>query len=155
MTDRAVSPVVAVVCLLAVTVAAAATVGVFAQGLADSPTAAPAPTAALSLAVDAEDDELALTHRSGDPIDPDDLRLRVAVDGDPLARQPPVPFFSARGFESGPTGAFNSATGGDWRAGETARLRLAGTNTAIEEGSHVTVRVWVDGRPVARLGVRA
>ena len=111
------------------------------------------PRVSLSLAVDG--DSLAVTHRGGDALDVTALRLVVTVDGESLAYQPPVPFFSARGFRSGPTGSFNSAANPRWTAGETASVRVAGTNQpALEAGETVTVRVYVDGALVAEASTR-
>ena len=109
--------------------------------------------ASLSLTVDG--DELRLTHRGGDALDVTALRLVVTVDGDPLAHQPPVPFFSARGFHAGPTGPFNSASDPRWTAGETASVRVAGTNRPVlTTGEVVTVRVYTDDALVADASVR-
>jgi FlaG/FlaF family flagellin (archaellin) len=55
------------------------------------------PRASLSLSV--AGDTLTLTHRGGDALDVTALRLVVTVDGGPLTHQPPVPFFSTRGFD--------------------------------------------------------
>ncbi|WP_049912188.1 type IV pilin N-terminal domain-containing protein [Halorubrum kocurii] len=110
----------------------------------------PAPTASLSLS--ATDDRVTVTHRGGDALDVSELDVRVRVDGEPLARQPPVPFFSAAGFRPGPTGAFNAATDGDWRVGASASFQVADTNgPTLEPGRTVTVEVSVDGLPVATL----
>lgn len=151
MAARAASSVVGVVLLTAVTVVAAAAVG--ATVVVDP--LEPAPTASFDVAADASG-EISVTHHGGDPVDPDDLRLRVRVDGRPLAEQPPVPFFAARGFESGPTGPSNSATDGEWRAGETASLRVAGTNDpAVTAGATVELRLYVDDERIALLRTRA
>ena len=145
MSDRAAAPVVGVVLLVAVTVIAATAVGT----ALPSELSAPARTAAFDIAAD-DTGRLTVTHLGGDAIDPDDLRLRVLVDGTPLSEQPPVPFFSATGFESGPTGPFNSATSGVWRAGESASLRVAGTNApAFRRGTTVEVRLYADGTRIA------
>lgn len=147
MTARAVSPVVGVVLLTAVTVVAATAVG--AAVVVDPPE--PAPTAAFELQADATG-EIRVTHRGGDAVDPDDLRVRVRVDGEALAEQPPVPFFSARGFESAPTGPFNSATGGEWNAGETGSFRVASTNDPeLRPGATVELRLYGGDRRIARL----
>lgn len=147
MAPRAASSVVGVVLLTAVTVVAASAVG--AAVVANPPERPPV------TAFDAEADgvdEIRVTHHGSDPVDPDALRLRISVDGEPLAEQPPVPFFAARGFESGPTGPFNTATAGEWRGGETATLRLADTNEpALEPGATVELRLSVDGRRIATL----
>ncbi|WP_123620150.1 type IV pilin N-terminal domain-containing protein [Halorubrum sp. CSM-61] len=142
---RGLAPVAGVL-LLAITVVLAG--GVVTAAI-DAP-AEPAPTASLSLS--ATDDRIAVTHRGGDALDASELDVRVRVDGEPLARQPPVPFFSAAGFHPGPTGAFNAATDGDWRVGGSASFRVAGTNDpTLEPGRTVTVEVSVGGRPVATL----
>lgn len=142
---RALAPVAGVL-LLAITVVLAG--GVVTAAI-DVP-AEPAPTASLSLS--ATDDRITVTHRGGDALDATDLEVQVRVDGEPLARQPPVPFFSAVGFRPGPTGAFNAATDGDWRVGESASFRVAGTNNpTLEPGRTVAVDVSVDGQPVATL----
>jgi FlaG/FlaF family flagellin (archaellin) len=138
---------VAGVLLIAITVALAG--GVAAAAL-DGPTATVPPSAVLSLS--ATDDRVSIAHRGGDPIDVSAATVRVSVDGEPLDHQPPLPFFSARGFHPGPTGAFNSAGDDTLRVGETATFRVAGTNDpTLEPGRTVAVRVAVDGRPVASL----
>lgn len=149
MADRAVTPVVAVVLLTAVTVVGATAVG--AALTFEPPTKAP--TAAFEADADATG-TISVTHRGGDAVDPDSLRVTIRVDGDPLDEQPPVPFFSAAGFESGPTGAFNSATQDHWRAGETATLTVAGTNEpSLTRGSSVELRLYVEDVRLALLEV--
>lgn len=152
MSARAVSPVVGVVLLVAVTAVLGGTVAALALS---TDVADPAPRAVFEASVDATTDRVAVTHRAGDPVAPDRLRLRILVDGTPVAHQPPVPFFAATGFVSGPTGAFNSASDDDWSVGERATLRLASTNTAIAPGDRVTLRLFVGDRPLAELTVRA
>ncbi len=142
---RAAAPVVGVVLLVAVTVASAAGLGVL---LAVTPPAA-APVASFDCTA-TSDGEIRLVHRGGEPVDPARLRVRIRVDGRPLAEQPPVPFFAARGFGSGPTGPFNSAYSGRWTAGETASLRVASTNRpALEAGATVEVRLYAGDHRVA------
>lgn len=152
MSHRAVAPVVGVALLVAVTVALASAVG--AGVVLQTPGAPATPTAA---SFDAEADatgEIRVVHTGGDAVDPDALRLVVHVDGDPLASQPPVPFFSARGFESGPTGVFNSATRGEWQAGEAASLRIARSNEpTLTPGATVELRVYVDDVRIAVMEV--
>jgi hypothetical protein len=111
--------------------------------------------ARFELSVTPATDRVVLVHAGGPTVDPARLRIRIAVDGEPVAHQPPVPFFAARGFHSGPVGPFNSATGGDWAAGELAALRLAGTNTGIESGDRVVVRIHRGDRRLAVLEVTA
>ncbi|WP_380674445.1 type IV pilin [Salinigranum sp. GCM10025319] len=147
--SRALTPVAGVlVVALTVSLAAVAAGAVFAV---DAPDDRPA-RASLSLAV--EENTLSLTHRGGDALDVRRLRLLIEVDGESLAHQPPVPFFSARGFQSGPTGPFNSATDPRWTAGETATLTVAGTNRPqLTTGGTVTVHVFTGDAPVAELRV--
>lgn len=150
---RAVSPVLGVALLALVAVLAASVVG--AATLAAAPDAAP-PRAVLDVDADASADRVAVTHRGGDPLAVSDLRLVVSVDGRRLAHQPPVPFFAAHGFESGPTGAFNVAHEGEWRVGETAAVRLAGTNSpTLSAGARVRVVVYHGEYELARATTRA
>lgn len=146
---RGLSPVVGTVVLVALTVGLAAVVGV---GVADMSADEPPPRVTFSASADAATDRIALTHDGGASLPLDGLAVEVRVDGDPLTHQPPVPFFAATGFQSGPTGPFNSATDGPWTAGETAAFRLAGTNDPLlEEGDSVTVDLYSDDDLVATL----
>ena len=112
--------------------------------------ATPAPTATFSL--DVETDQITVTHDGGDPIVIDDLRVHVRVNGDPLVRQPPVPFFSSAGFRPGPTGVFNAASGTEWTVGESASFRVAGTNDPVPTpGDRITLQLSVRDQPIATL----
>ncbi|MFQ3283360.1 MAG: flagellin-like protein [Natronomonas sp.] len=151
MASRGVSPLVGVLCLLVVTVALAATVVVTVPV-----GSVPEHTVATFDAAADPTGEIRVTHTGGDVIDPETLDIRIRVEGEPLAEQPPVPFFSARGFESAPTGAFNSAAATAWRAGETASFRTAGTNAPpIDPGDTVTIRLYADDYNIAELEVTA
>jgi FlaG/FlaF family flagellin (archaellin) len=144
--ERALAPLAGVLLLATVVVlggvVAATLVGVGATDLRA------APTVGATCSADAATGTLSVTHRAGDALDPATLRIRVRVDGDPLAHQPPVPFFASEGFASGPTGPFNRGWTGQWSPGTTASLRLAGTNSALPVGATVRVRLWADGHPV-------
>lgn len=141
---RAFAPVAAVL-LLAVTVVAAAGVLALAPAAAADP---PAPRG-----VDAEataGGAVELTLVAGPAIDPGSLSIRVRVDGDPLAHQPPVPFFAATGFHGGPTGALNAASNADWRVGDTVSFSIAETNQPVPStGDTVEVTLVVRGQVVA------
>ncbi len=144
--ERGVAPI-GVVLLVAVAVVLAAAVATMALGMTTALPDGSATTAAVD--VTADGDRLTLTHRSGDRIDVRELDVRIRVDGEPLANQPPVPFFSATGFKPGPTGPFNAASNDDWTAGESASLTVAATNDpAFRPGRTVEVRLIVDGRTV-------
>jgi len=139
---RAYAPVAAVL-LVAVTVVAAAGV------LALQPSVPGEPPDRRGVAAEATGDgTVALTLLSGPPVDPGPLAVRVAVDGEALARQPPVPFFAAAGFVSGPTGAFNAAASDeDWAVGETVTFRIAATNEPVPAaGDVVRVELRVGGQ---------
>jgi len=144
--DHARHLAVGVVLVLAATVASVAVLGPALGAGTTDPV-----DAAFRLSVDPGSDRLSLVHAGGDSLDPERLRLRISVEGDPIAHQPPVPFFSARGFHSGPTGPFNSATGGEWTAGERASLRLAGTNTELRPGDRVVVELYRGEQRLAAL----
>lgn len=144
---RGVTPVVGLACLLLVTVVASAAVGGAAIGVAPPD---PAPSASIDVTATA-DGRVTLVHRGGATLDVGEIRVRVLVDGEPLAHQPPVPFVGATGFRGAPSGPFNSAGDGEWSAGERATLRLAGTNApALRPGARLTVRISNSGTPVAR-----
>ncbi|ELZ94966.1 hypothetical protein C440_07817 [Haloferax mucosum ATCC BAA-1512] len=141
------------VLLVGIVVVIAGVVGVAAFEVAES-SPSPAQPTALSLSV--SDETLSITHEGGAPLDVATLSVRISVDGETLAHQPPVPFFSATGFRPGPTGPFNAAADSEWTAGELATLELAGTNDPdITTGSSVVVRVYDDETPVAVLRATA
>ncbi|WP_254839948.1 type IV pilin [Natronomonas marina] len=151
MSDRAAVPVVGVVLLVALTVVTAAGVGALLSATPPDGT-----TVAAFDCTAAPDGTVTVTHRGGGAVDPERLRVRISVGGRRLAEQPPVPFFSATGFHSGPTGPFNSAYSGSWTAGETASLRVASTNApAIRAGASVEIRMYVGDRRIAVLETTA
>lgn len=138
--NRASAPIIGGILVVALAVVIATIVGTATLGASSTPQ--PAPTAAVDLTVDGE--TLRFTHESGETLDVRELSIRISVDGEPLDDQPPVPFFSASGFEPGPTGPFNTASDPNWEVGETASLTVAGTNSPeITSGSTVSVRISV------------
>lgn len=145
---RALAPVAGALLLAVTVVVASVAAAALVAGVGATDLSSPA-TAALTCSADADSGTLSLTHRGGTALTPATLRLRVSVDGDPLAHQPPVPFFAARGFESGPTGPFNRGWAGRWTAGTAASLALAGTNSELRPGDSVRLRLWSDDDPVA------
>ncbi|WP_049969265.1 type IV pilin [Haladaptatus cibarius] len=153
MSNRALSPVVATVLLLLVTLVLAGTIG----AVTVQSTSLQEPTyAVVDVSADAATNRLTFVHRAGDSLAVESLSVHVLVDGTPLKHQPPVPFFSAHGFQSGPTGPFNSATNETWDAGETASLGIAGTNAPLlETGDRVVVRIAVDDTVVTEVETTA
>lgn len=145
---RAVSSVVGVVLLVVLVVIGAGTMSL---ALSTQP-ADPAPMASFELAVDADTDSLSITHLGGEAIELAATTVQVEINGTDLSHQPPVPFFAATGFESGPTGPFNSASDDVWRPGETGTLALASTNDpGLTQNSTVTVRIIAGGTEIATL----
>jgi flagellin-like protein len=182
VTDRGLSPVVGTLLLVGVVLAAATTLAVVSgdavlgvaafdattapegsaasHGVAasDGPAGAfvssPSAGRRVAFSLSVTGDRVALGYERGPPMRVADLRLDVSVDGEPLAHQPPVPFFSARGFRPGPTGPFNVGSDGVWTAGETGSVVVAGTNRPrLGPGRTVTVRLYERGssRPLATL----
>lgn len=145
--DRATTPVVGAVLLVAITVVAAAGVGLAVSATTtDTP-----PTTSVETTADAAQNEITITHRGGDTLDVTELSVRVIIDGEPLAEQPPVPFFAASGFRAGPSGPFNPASPNEFRVGETASVRLATTNQPLlSSGDSVTVELRTEEGLVAR-----
>jgi flagellin-like protein len=140
-TDRAVTPLVGTVLLVAVCVALAGTVGLAIQATSTPDTP---PRVRFEVTADARG-RIALTHMGGDSLDVNGMQVRVRVDGTPLDHQPPVPFFASRGFGSGPTGPFNSRSPDEWSTGERASFRVAATNDPrIDPGSRVEVSVYAN-----------
>lgn len=148
MSRRAVSPVTGTVLVVLCTVMLSGALAVAVLG--SDLNATPAPSVVLSATANADTDRILLLHRAGEPLDVRQLDVLIAVNGTALARQPPVPFFAATGFRSGPTGPFNSADDPLWTPGERASVRIAGTNDpTLSPGSTVTVRLVFDGQVVA------
>ena len=80
--DRAVSPVIGVILMVAITVILAAVIAAFVLGFGAGADAAPQ----ASIDVDVVDDEtVTLEHLSGEAIDPENLRLGGAVDNDSIS----------------------------------------------------------------------
>ena len=150
---RAVSRLVGVLALLAITVLLATIVAV---GASTWSLESGGPTAAFDLAVDGEESTVTIDHRHGDEIDVAELSVRIAVAGEELAEQPSVPFVGANGFDGSPTGPFNAESDSEWRTGERASVTVAGTNDPeIESGDTVAVTLAVDGTRIATLETTA
>lgn len=131
--------------LLGLVVVLAASLGIVLVDVGE--TAGPTAPVALDLVVTG--DTFRFTHEHGEPLDVRTLTMTVEVDGEPLAEQPPIPFFSAAGFSPGPTGPFNTAADPEWNVGETASFTVAGTNAPeINPGSTISVRLHRDGMTV-------
>jgi archaeal type IV pilus assembly protein PilA len=151
--DRGISPVIGAVLLIGVTVALATVVAVGAGGLSPE---SPENPVAFDLAADGSEGTITVEHVAGDPIDVEDLALTVAVNGEQLSEQPPVPFTGAAGFDQAPSGPFNSASDSTWSVGERSTLSVAGTNEpTMRSGDTVSVTLAVDGQQIAALETTA
>jgi flagellin-like protein len=145
---RAVSPVIGVVLIVAVTVVLAAVVGAFAVGVSGQTNDAPQ----AAITAERTGNELTLTHHSGDPLDVNELTVRIFVDGEPLEKQPDVPATAGmEGFNGIPSGAFHASKNNTWTAGETTSLTIASTTNSPQPsaGSQVTVKIYSEGKAVA------
>ncbi len=113
------------------------------------------PPSSASLSASASGGRIDLVHRGGDQIDVQQVTVFVQINGEPLTKQPPIPFFAAEGFRSAPTGPFNSASEHTWRPGERASFRVATTNDPHPtSGDSVEIRVSVRGQPIATTDTR-
>ncbi|MXV61358.1 type IV pilin [Natronorubrum sp. JWXQ-INN-674] len=147
------SPVVGVLVLIVLTVLLVTIVAVGASTLTLE---SGGPTAAFDLTADSGTSEITIEHVAGDRIDVEELSVTVAVNDDPLAAQPPVPFVGATGFDGAPRGAFNAEADPEWRVGEQVGFTVAETNDpGIDAGDSVTVTLAVDGYRVAALETTA
>jgi len=114
--SRAVSPVIGVILMVAITVILAAVIGTFVLGLGDSVESAPQ----ASISFDGDTDGVDITHRGGDELDTSELQLRGS------------------GLDSSPVD-FDTLTdaGSEFNAGSTATVESGDLNTAGGEISVV------------------
>lgn len=157
--SRAVSPVIGVILMVAITVILAAVIGVFALGLGEQ-VGQSTPQASLGMSVSASSDTITLEHDGGDTIEAANTRLVVEVGSDTYE------------IPAGSSGTVILQTGGkaviannvtasaiigvDWN-NDGSFDSTGSTSLAIESGDKVTVTV-VDtssGRVVAELSTRA
>lgn len=145
---RASVPVLGAVLLVGVTVLLVVVLTVTVTGFAPS---APAERVVIEASADSVTGRVTLEHVSGPPLDVREVTVRVEVDGEALVHQPPVPFFSAKGFYSGPTGPFNPSADPAWTVGESASFSVASTNhPALAPGAELSVAVTREGQLVTR-----
>jgi len=147
MRPRAIAPVIGMVLLVAIVAGLAGVLVVMlpAIDLGTEPT-----YTVLSASADAETNEIVLRHSGGPPIDVREIEVVVLVNEQPLARQPPVPYFATAGFVGAPTGPFNQAADPMWQTGQRVSFRIAGTNDPpLHRGDHVVVTLYHDDIRVA------
>lgn len=152
--SRALSPVIGIPLLVGITVVLSATIGIVTIGIPALD--APQTPVVVSVTATADTNQITLVNDGGRTVDVRDITLQLAIDEVPLRYQPPVPFFAAKGYRSGPTGAFNSATDPMWEPGERVSIRLASTNTpSLSTNAKLTVRITIDDTPIASVETRA
>lgn len=152
--SRAVSPVLGVLLLTAITVVIAGVAGVVALEMTPGP--APRQPVELSASANATSGRIALVHESGPTLDVREIELRIAVDGTRLRYQPSLPFYSATGFASFPSGPFNPAADPRWERGERASLEVTGSNDpALSPGVTVRIELYRGDLPIARVETTA
>jgi len=125
--DDAVSPVIGVILMVAITVILAAVIASFVLGLGDQNN--PAPTASLDFAYDGDADQLTITHEDGDELNLNATYLRGSG-------------LDTLDQEVGVTSSFASANidGDQWVAGESITVGT-GTGAADEYTARI---VWED-----------
>ena len=85
--DRAVSPVIGVILMVAITVILAAVIGTFVLDLSNS-AGNNAPSASLSVDADTTNDEIDIEHKGGDGLNSENTRVKVEVAGSPVTFEP-------------------------------------------------------------------
>jgi len=128
--ERAVSPVIGVILMVAITVILAAVIGTFVLGLGDSVESAP--QASFNFDYDASTDNVTITHRGGDNINTNNTEIRVndtAIGDSGLTI-------------GGSSQSFANATDGTFQAGES--VTISGSDGALEESEIVLVTTGGD-----------
>lgn len=151
---RAVSPVVGILLLTAITLVLAGVAGVvaFEQG----PGPPPSEPVELSATANATSGRIVVAHESGPPIDVREIEVRITVAGTRLKHQPSVPFYSATGFASFPSGPFNPVADPWWELGERASLTVTNRNDpTLTPGVTVRVELYRDDLPIAAVETTA
>lgn len=133
--ERAVTPVIGVILMVAITVVLAAVIGVFLVSLAGQ-LGEPAPMVTIEMSgevgntTDAPELNATIIHRSGNPVDADDLTFIVRADGSNVATLTSANFSETRGidqgerFSAGDTIAFDETPLGDVGIDDGSDLRL-------------------------------
>ncbi|SDM15592.1 flagellin N-terminal-like domain-containing protein [Halogranum gelatinilyticum] len=85
--ERAVSPVIGVILMVAITVILAAVIGTFVLGLGDS-VGQTAPQASLKATVSAADDTVTIQHNGGDALHSDETRVIVTIGASTTTFEP-------------------------------------------------------------------
>lgn len=148
MRHRGMAPIVGVLALLALVVAAASVVAI---GL-DGPGSSAPPQFTVDVRYDASATEIWLEHTGGEAVSLHALAFRVTVGGDPLDPQPRYPLSQSEGYNRFGSGAFNRQTSDMFTTGDAGgfyvppRVRPA----SWAPGIPLEVELIYDGTVVAR-----
>ena len=145
--EEAVSPVIGVILMVAVTVILSAVVGTFALGLGESQDTAPQATWETKY-TDGTSDTLELTHQSGDPMEAD--RLSVVISGSPSTdadgkhKLSDAPFSVSGEVSAGTSVTVNNGVTSDTNldlSGATVRVVWEDEDTD-DQADSATLAVW-------------
>ena len=157
--SRAVSSALGVLLVTALTLVLAAVAGVAVIATVSPATVSSADVperVALSASANATTGQVDLVHEAGPALDVREIRVRISVGGTRLKHQPPVPFYSASGFGSFPSGPFNPVADPRWEPGEWAGLVITGGNAApLVSGASVRIELYRGEYPIAAVETRA
>jgi len=120
--DRAVSPVIGVILMVAITVILAAVIGTFVLGLGDS-LGDNQPTAQLNADIDYDSENVTIEHSGGDSIESGELRVVVNIDGSEIESNSNYDSRLSVGDTITGSIADGSGTGGP-AAGSEVRIRV-------------------------------
>ncbi|MFW6449291.1 MAG: type IV pilin, partial [Halobacteriota archaeon] len=127
MASRGLSPVAGVVLLAAVGVALVGVTVVVVPWPGEDASTSTGVRLSLSANASEAGGTLTLRHEGGTSIELSEIDIEVSVNGEPLAIQPDIPFFSQAGFKPGPTGPFNTESDNTWEPGESGSFTIAKT----------------------------
>ena len=126
--ETAVSPVIGVILMVAITVILSAVIGAFTLGLGATQDTAPQSTWEKDYSTDGTTDTLELTHAGGDPMEP--ARLSVVVSG------------ASSG--NGRTGVDTLVTGSEVSAGTTVTIDESNFGAGLDLSGATVRLVWED-----------
>jgi flagellin-like protein len=147
--DDAVSPVIGVILMVAITVILAAVIASFVLGLGDSTSTTP--SASFDWDYDQSNNQLTVTHESGDTLDGDDIEISTSGAIDDGGSGSEVSYdndlFGSDDFTAGESFTIDGTDGGQWESGATMNVNLDGATvrvvyTASSGDSSSTLATW-------------
>jgi flagellin-like protein len=137
--DRAVSPVIGVVLMVAITVILASVIGTFVLDMGRN-AAQTAPQASLSVSVDASTDNVTIEHDGGDAVDAENTRVIIEH-----ANGSSITFDPARSSATLTVGdAVEASVDGQAMGGVWSSMTTAGDGYGIESGQRIEVTIIDD-----------